>query len=328
MINQTWRRVSCTGTLLSILITYVSANTTCTTVDSWDALKDIIADTAAASLSDNTAPLILLCPFDIQKIHGARTNHRNDMLIIDSPIQVHCYKSQPGDMCKITSVGPKCNRRLKCQHVMEIRTSDVTLQGLTFSGAQAGSLVINSKSKGIRLIDVEYDTNASPNEKEGSIIEAEYGTSTTIIDSRFINNDGTAIENSGGTMTIISSTFVGNEATPTWSSNDVENKGGGVGGAIMNNSGSTLFISESRFVQNGAEQSGPAIQSHGGRTIDAGGNCGRENHVLNGGACDGIFDQQTSSCMSFGTLCSDDVRASDDLSLLMHEDLKDLFQFR
>ena len=154
-----------------------------------------------------------------------------------------------------------------------------------------------------------FCSNASPDNKEGPVVDAGWGSLTHVIDSVFSDNVGTALQNRG-TMMVISSRFLNNVATPFFDFSDNIEQGAGVGGAIMNSPDATMVMNDCCLVGNSAETDGPAIWS-AGNVAEVGGSCASSNVVTgstSGGSrnCNGVFDQESSTCQPF-IACGDGV---------------------
>eukprot|EP00568_Trieres_chinensis_P006261 CAMPEP_0183311028 /NCGR_PEP_ID=MMETSP0160_2-20130417/34735_1 /TAXON_ID=2839 ORGANISM="Odontella Sinensis, Strain Grunow 1884" /NCGR_SAMPLE_ID=MMETSP0160_2 /ASSEMBLY_ACC=CAM_ASM_000250 /LENGTH=177 /DNA_ID=CAMNT_0025475485 /DNA_START=350 /DNA_END=883 /DNA_ORIENTATION=+ len=167
-------------------------------------------------------------------------------------------------------------------------------------GAQIGSITIEALRKGVKLIDMEFEKNSSPEETAGAIVVAGMQTSTEVYDSVFTENVGTALQNFGR-MLVMNSKFNNNTATGDFLSNDVEKQGGGVGGAAINSEGGMMFFSGCSFKGNNAEKKAPAVWSHDGSGIDGGNNCGLVNRITTtrNDVCDGIYFKSTQMCQPF-----------------------------
>ena len=146
-------------------------------------------------------------------------------------------------------------------------------------------------------------SNSSPNNREGSVVDAKWGSLSHVIDSVFSENVGTALQNRG-TMMVVSSRFLDNVATPFFDSSDNIQEGAGVGGAIMNSPDANMVMNDCCFVGNKAETDGPAIWSSG-NVAEVGGTCASGNVVTGAGVrdesrnCNGVFDQEASVCQPF-----------------------------
>lgn len=275
----------------------------CIKVNSWHALKASVEAAINVAGVAGTRPHVLFCPFHITKTHSSSysDDQWESLLALDSPIHMQCYKNKASDQCVMESVGPQCTRKMWwCLQAISVEANDVWLQGFTMTGGQNGALTIASGNSGVKLIDMEFNGNTSPEERAGSVVHAEEDTSVEVFESRFIGNTGTALQNRGN-MVVVKSEFVNNIATAFWMSPDVDIQGGGVGGACINSEGGMLFLSKCKFVGNEADSTAPAVWSYDSSGIDGGGNCGMNNHVTGSSTnFDGIHYRSTNSFTSFG----------------------------
>jgi len=300
--------------LLLNLPTYITAECACVTVDSWENLKNTIESSSA---NTNTA-LLRLCPFEVTKL-----NSEEGIIIPHSDIHIMCAKDTREDECVINGTGPTGSNVSKNYDAIIIPDLDnVWLQGLTFRHAKKGA--IKAHGQNIQIIDSVFENCQSPPEYTGAVVEIVAGSTATIIDSTFRENEGGAIQ-SHGFLTVTHCDFIDNISTPVWISNDeTESRGGGVGGAIMNGSGGYLMVYGSRFDGNVSDKNGPAIWSYTDDALDLGSNCGENNRIIDFrqlilgnddtdetvlGYCDGIYYKHTSSnkgnlCATFGGACA------------------------
>ena len=103
---------------------------------------------------------------------------------------------------------------------------NVWLQGLDITGSREGAVLVASKKKNVKFIDMTFDDNVNVN-KNGGILNINFGATVEVIDSTFSSNVGSAIEN-WGDLTVVKSLFHDNEASPMSVSNDADERGGGV----------------------------------------------------------------------------------------------------
>lgn len=309
-MTNNFRPSSSFGCLLLFLVAAIATTTSdatssceCIRVNSWHALKATVDAAISVARVAGTRPHVLFCPFHITKPHteSYTDDQWESLLELDSPIHLQCYKNDPDDSCTVQSSGPQCTRKMYwCRHAISVEANDVWLQGFTMTGGQNGAVTIASGNSGVKLIDMEFIGNSSPEERPGSVVSAEEDTSVEVFESRFIENTGTALQN-WGHMLVIGSQFENNVATAFWMSPDADIQGGGVGGACINSEGGMMFLSKNKFIGNEADSSAPAVWSYDPSGIDGGGNCGRDNRVTGiSRNYDGIHYRSSESFVSFG----------------------------
>ena len=300
------RRVPRIGVALGILLTggylppTMASGCDCININSWKTLSSVVqASLSVGALG--TRPHILLCPFAINKLHEEPT------LKLNQKIFLQCMKENKGDKCVISGIGAASNPSLG--PMIEISADNVWLQGLTLTGARNGAIRVTEGILGAKIINMYSVRNSSPDDQEGSVVEAGWGSLVHIIDSEFLSNRGTALQNRGSMM-VISTKFVDNVASPFFdSSSDSAELGSGVGGAVMNSDGGTLILQDSCLTGNRAEQDGPAIWDEGeGDVIEVGGTCASGNTVTGLGNnqdgernCDGVYSQDQDSCVPYNS---------------------------
>jgi len=298
-------RIAGIATSIAVLNTalYAQASCPCVTVDSFEDLK--------ATIEGSDDALIRLCPFSVTK--------ENIDLGIEITKEVHimCAKESREDVCEIMGIGNAGSDQSKQYEVFLIDGVDnVWFQGLTFKHVKKGAIRV--KGDNFKIIDSVFENCQSPPKASGAVVEIMEGSTATIIDSTFHGNEGGAVQNQGF-LTVTHCDFIDNSSTPLWISNDeTENRGGGVGGAILNAKGGNLFVYSSTFVDNVADRDGPAIWSYTNDAIDLGANCGTSNRIVMLqsdpevvlGVCDGIYYKVTSEskgnlCATFGGECTE-----------------------
>eukprot|EP00563_Minutocellus_polymorphus_P007162 CAMPEP_0181047372 /NCGR_PEP_ID=MMETSP1070-20121207/14845_1 /TAXON_ID=265543 /ORGANISM="Minutocellus polymorphus, Strain NH13" /LENGTH=314 /DNA_ID=CAMNT_0023126041 /DNA_START=190 /DNA_END=1134 /DNA_ORIENTATION=+ len=283
--------------VLSSLPTASASTCECITINSWTTLRSVVQ--AALSIGAlGTRPHILLCPFSITK------TDEEAPLELSQQIFVQCMKDRDGDECTVRGREMTGVADDDLRPMVSIGADNVWVQGLTLTGARGGAVDIAEQTKGGKLIDMAIIGNSSPNDREGSVVDAKWGSLTHVIDTVFSENVGTALQNRG-TMMVVSSRFLDNVATPFFDSSDNIEQGAGVGGAIMNSPGSTMVMNDCCFVGNRAETDGPAIWSSG-NVAEVGGTCASSNVVTGDGTrnCNGVFDQESNACQPFSA-CGD-----------------------
>ena len=295
-------------TLTCVLLKFtkvLSSGCTCESIDSFQALSDVLT-------SANEGDLIRLCPFDIEKVNS------EEGIVLENMKDVHiqCAKEKREDVCMIRGVGNAGSSSIPYFEVFHLAQSEsVTFQGFTFNGSKNGA--IRASGTNFKIIDCIFEYCRSPVEKSGAIVEImDTSSSATIVDSVFRENIGGGIQNSG-MLTVSHTLFKANDSTPTWISNDeTETRGGGSGSGILNREDGKLFLYHSDFVDNAADASGPAVFSYDTNAIDLGSNCGTNNRVLQNlqeapetvtSRCDGIYYRYTNTserkCATFGQEC-------------------------
>ena len=138
-----------------------------------------------------------------------------------------CAKESREDKCIIHGIGSTGSNVSKNYDAIIIPDVDnVWLQGLTFRHALKGA--IKAQGQNIQIIDTVFESCQSPPENTGGVVEILEGSTATIIDSSFRENEGGAIQ-SHGFLTVTHCDFIDNTSTPLWISNDeTESRGGGV----------------------------------------------------------------------------------------------------
>eukprot|EP00816_Leptocylindrus_hargravesii_P010784 CAMPEP_0196810820 /NCGR_PEP_ID=MMETSP1362-20130617/14407_1 /TAXON_ID=163516 /ORGANISM="Leptocylindrus danicus, Strain CCMP1856" /LENGTH=305 /DNA_ID=CAMNT_0042185973 /DNA_START=37 /DNA_END=954 /DNA_ORIENTATION=- len=284
--------------LLLFMPTYTFASCACETIDSWKNLKNIIQ-------SSSTDALLRLCPFQIEKPNSESS------IVIPNSMHIMCAKESRSDECIIQGTGNTESNTNHEAFKIPQNVHNVWFQGLYFQ--RIGKGVIKSEGLNLQITDSIFEKCQSPPKSRGAIVLIEVNSTATIIDTIFRHNQGSAVQ-SYGKLTVSHCSFTDNESTPIWISNDeTENRGGGVGGAIMNGPGGYLKIYNSQFLRNMADKDGPAVWSYEDTAIDLGSNCGMKNHIVGNspsneevilGVCDGIYYKEVSSGDSKGNLCA------------------------
>jgi hypothetical protein len=231
-------------------------------------------------------------------------------ITIDKPIHLMCAKESRADECKINGEGLNdSSKNAEFYQPLSWKGVDnVWIQGFTLDNINNGGVYMDGQNA--KIIDCVFQYSQSPPKLKGAVVEIAVGSTAIVVDSVFAHNKGGAIQNFG-TLSVLHTVFDDNESTPVWLSNDeTENRGGGVGGAIVNAQDGTLYVYDSTFTKNVSDKSGPAIWSYQADAIDLGSNCGSSNEVHHLdtdsvlGVCDGIFYKFTHSTTEKGNLCA------------------------
>ena len=310
-----------------VILPYIRAACDCEAIDSFANLKELLENP-----SSKEGDLVRLCPFHVIKYNS------EEGIKLSKGMHVMCAKDSREDECKIEGFGVAASYNVALE-VFSATTGvdNIWLQGITFSRVTRGAIKV--KGNDFKVIDCVFENSQSPVAKSGAIVEISSVSSATVTDSKFINNEGGAIQNKGF-LTVTHCDFIDNTSTPAWISNDeTDERGGGAvsavvfqiyflpdcliflirynqGGAIFNSEGASLFVYSSNFVDNATDGNGPAIWSYTDTAIDLGGNCGTNNRIVHLqsepeivlGTCDGIYykisNNETNLCATFGGECA------------------------
>ena len=195
-------------------LSVVHAACDCETIDSFENLKELLEN------STNEGEIVRLCPFHITK------SNSEEGIFLKKGMHIMCAKESREDECKIEGVGVVTSYNTALEVFIATNGVDnLSIQGLTFSSVKRGAIRV--KGNNFQLIDCVFENSQSPVAISGAIVDILSESSASIVDSKFIANEGGAVQNQG-VLTVSHCDFLDNASTPVWISNDeTDNRGGG-----------------------------------------------------------------------------------------------------
>uniref|UniRef100_A0A7S3QFX5 Pectate lyase n=1 Tax=Chaetoceros debilis TaxID=122233 RepID=A0A7S3QFX5_9STRA len=274
----------------------------CQTVTSWTDLQIIIREankSPTGGIVEVEQKKVILCPFSIEKIHDATTNHWKHFIPIKKPMHIVCQKHNPGEACVVDVVGPTCRPDQNCgKQLFKIKSDDVFIEGIMFRNAKDNIVHVDPGVRNAKLIDFEIYGSYAPGGKKTSIdglIVTAPDSSLQILRGRFKWNFATVLYNRGDTV-VYDTQFKANR----------NRRADSKGTAIYNRMVGVTTIVSSSF-ENNVSENGPAIYAVEGGVMDAGMNCASKNTSSKEGSasvdCDGI-EFENGSCKTFKTCIS------------------------
>jgi len=273
--------------VLSTLIPLAYSSTCqCIQISSWQELRQQIFNLEMKYLEEKydgvTQEHMLLCPFNITKMHTQNSNHWTEFIPIRFPVHIQCHKLALDAECLISVTGPKCSGSQNCgRHLFRIESDNVWLEGLSIKNAKDNVIFVKRNQKNAKLIEMSFYNNQVPRGQwDSALIASGTNTTTHIIMNQFSKNMATTVRN-GGQMIITSSKFKNNMGASLHKNVRKNNRG-----AILNRG--ELILTGNTFLNNTADI-GPAVFSSNDHVYDTGKNCATGNKYSKiNGKCDGV----------------------------------------